>query len=72
MLDKENPYEALYYIRKAIQLKENNPDYHFLLGKVNLKLEFYEDALKAFQKVLILDPEDEEAQLMIDSLTDKI
>ncbi len=71
MLDKENPYEALYYIRKAIQLKQNNPDFHFLLGKVNIKLEFFEDALKAFQDVLIIDPDDEEAQLMIDSLIDK-
>ena len=71
MFDKENPYEALYYIRKAIQLKKNNPDYHFLLGKVNIKLEFFEDAIKAFKDVLVIDPDDEEAQIMIDSLTDK-
>ncbi len=68
MLEQDNPYEALYYIRKAIQLKESNPDYLFLLGKVNLKLDFFEDALKAFQEVLVLDPDDEEAQLMIESL----
>lgn len=68
MLDRDNPYEALYYIRKAILLKENNPDYLFLLGKVNIKLEFYEDALKAFQDVLLIDPEDEEAKSMVDSL----
>ncbi len=71
MLDKENPYEALYYIRKAIQLKNNNPDYYFLLGKVNVKLEFFEDALNAFKDVLKIDPDDEEAQLMIDSLNNK-
>jgi len=68
MLNKENPYEALFYIRKAIQLKSGNPDYLFLLGKVNMKLEFFEDALKAFQDVLIIDPTDEEAQIMIDKL----
>ena len=68
MLNRENPYEALYYIRKAIQLKNGNPDYLFLLGKVNMKLEFFDDALKAFQEVLKIDPDDEEAQLMIDKI----
>ncbi len=69
MLEKETPYEALFYIRKAIQLKDNNPDYYFLLGKVNIKLEFFEDALTAFRKVLEIDPDDEESIQMIDSLT---
>jgi tetratricopeptide (TPR) repeat protein len=69
MLDKDNPYEALYYIKKALKLKENNPDYLFLLGKVNIKLEFFEEALKAFQDVLLIDPDDEEAKSMVDSLT---
>ena len=68
MLDKDNPYEALFYIRKAIQLKENNPDYLFMLGKVNMKLEFFEDAIKAFEEVLSIDPDDEEAMEMINSL----
>ncbi len=68
MLEKDDPFEALYFIRKAIQLKDHNPDYLFLLGKVNLKLEFFEDAIKAFQEVLLIDPEDEEAQVMIDRL----
>jgi tetratricopeptide (TPR) repeat protein len=68
MLQKENPYEALYYIRKAIQLKSGNPDYLFLLGKVNMKLEFFEDALSAFQDVLKLDPTDDESRQMIEKL----
>lgn len=68
MLEQDKPYEALYHIRKAIQLKENNPDYLFLLGRINLKLEFFEDALDAFREVLKIDPDDEEAQLLIDGI----
>lgn len=63
-----NFYEALYYVRKAMTLKKENPDYLFLAGEIYESLEFYEDAILVFKKLLKLDPEDEEAQEILDRL----
>lgn len=50
----KNYPKSLYYINKAIQIDEGNPLYWRKYGDINLKLNFYEEAVKAFYKCIDL------------------
>ena len=63
----KNYQKALYYINKAIQIDEANALYWRRYGDINLKLNFYEEAVKAFYTCIELG--DQEIELFI-ALTD--
>lgn len=63
----ENFQKALYYINKAIQIDEGNALYWRRYGDINLKLNFYEEAVKAFYMCIELG--DQEIEIFI-ALTD--
>lgn len=63
----ENFQKALYYINKAIQIDESNALYWRKYGDINLKLNFYEEAVKAFYNCIELG--DKEIEIYI-ALTD--
>lgn len=71
MFKQGNFYEALYYIRKAMSLKKDNPDYLFLAGEVYEKLEFIEDSILIFRKLLQIDANDLEANEILKRLEAK-
>ncbi|MEI6487432.1 MAG: tetratricopeptide repeat protein [Bacteroidota bacterium] len=58
------PSEAVHYIKKAIELEKENPEYWHILGQIQKKLLFYEDAELAFKKSIELDSDD--SQLWLD------
>ncbi|WP_188599164.1 tetratricopeptide repeat protein [Polaribacter pacificus] len=49
MYQKEGDYQkASYYISKALQIDDSNPLYWRSYAEINLKLNFYEEVIKAF------------------------
>jgi len=51
---KKNFQKALYFINQLINLEEENPLYWNLYAQANMKIAFFEEAVKAFQKCLLL------------------
>ena len=47
--EDEQYQKAIYYISKAMQIDEDNSVYWSKYAEINLKLNFYEEAVKAFQ-----------------------
>jgi tetratricopeptide (TPR) repeat protein len=60
---------AIADFRKALETDPNETAYLFNLGAALLKNQAYDDAAKQFQQVVTLDPDDEEAQQMLDRAT---
>ncbi|WP_047789125.1 tetratricopeptide repeat protein [Tenacibaculum mesophilum] len=58
-----NYEKALYYINKAIHIDESNVLYWRRYGDINLKLNFYEESVKAFKTCLSLG--DKEIEIYI-------
>ena len=58
---KENDL-AIQTMRKAIELKPENPNAHFNLGVIYLKNNDLKNARIQFARVIDLDPDDLEAQ----------
>jgi len=54
-IDSENYQKALYYINKALQIDENNTLYWRRYAEINLKLNFFEETVKAFQQCIDLN-----------------
>jgi tetratricopeptide (TPR) repeat protein len=50
--------KALYYINKALKIDEDNALYWRKYAEINLKLNFFEEVVNAFQKCLALKDED--------------
>lgn len=50
--------KALYYINKALKIDEDNVLYWRKYAEINLKLNFFEEVVNAFQKCLALKDED--------------
>jgi len=50
--------------KKAIQYDPNHIEAHYNLGVVYYKLGQFEEALMCFQKVLTIDKDDEQANIM--------
>jgi len=71
MFKQGNLYEALYYIRKAINLKKGNPDYLFLAGEIYETLDFIEDAILVIRELLLIDVNDLEAKEILVRLENK-
>jgi len=63
-LYKKKLSDSLYYLNKAISLDAENPDFWFTLGNVYAGLGSFHDAVKAYARVEILDPYDDEAWLL--------
>lgn len=61
---KDNDFQkALYYVNEAIQIDEGNALYWRVYGDINMKLNFYEEAVKAFYTCIELG--DEEIEIYI-------
>ena len=60
---KENFYESLKYLNKAIAIDSSNPEYWFTMGNIYLKLRFEEKAIDSYRKAVELDPYDSESWL---------
>jgi tetratricopeptide (TPR) repeat protein len=61
---KDNDFQkALYYVNEAIQIDEGNALYWRVYGDINMKLNFYEEAVKAFYTCIELV--DEEIEIYI-------
>lgn len=54
--------EALKQIKKAVPLKQNNPEIYFRYGIIKYRLEDYKGAAKRFSECLALDPDYIEAE----------
>ena len=65
--NQENYQKALYYISKALKIEEDNALYWRRYAEINLKLNFYEEAVVGFQNCLTLH--DEELEVFV-ALTD--
>lgn len=61
--DDKNYQKALYYINKAIAIDESNSLYWRMFAEINLKLDFFEEAAKAFYTCL--DYNDNELEIFI-------
>ena len=57
---------AIEDFRKALENDPNETAYLFNLGTALMKNQAYDDAVKQFQQVVTLDPDDEEAQEMLE------
>ena len=64
-------YEAMYYIRKAMNLRKSQPDYLFLAAQIYADLEFYEEAVNFLNELLVIDTEDEEAREFLQTIENK-
>jgi len=52
---QNDPQKALYYITKALHIDENNPLYWRTYAEINLKLNLFEETVKAFHKCIELE-----------------
>lgn len=55
-LVEKNPQEAKSLLLKAMKLNPGNPQVHFQLGLVYMKMKDYPNAIESYQKVADLDP----------------
>ena len=62
---KEDYQKALFYINKLIIIDDENPDYWKIYAHSNLKIAFFEEAAKAFQRCLELDDNSLEIHLAL-------
>ncbi len=61
--DEDKIAESLFYVRKAIKNDPEEPLYWHRLGMIQQNLKFLDYAIKSFQRVLKLDPYDEQAAI---------
>ena len=54
-INNKNYPKALYFINKALLIDEGNSIYWMRYAEINLKLNFYEEATKGFQKCIDLE-----------------
>ncbi len=52
--NREEYQKALFYSNKLLEVNEENADYWYIYAKSNLKIAFFEEAAKAFQKCMDL------------------
>ena len=52
---EKNYQKGLYYISKALKIEEDNPSYWRRYAEINLKLNFYQEAVTGFEKCLSLE-----------------
>jgi tetratricopeptide (TPR) repeat protein len=53
--------EGLVYLRKSVKLNSGDPDYHFILGEKLMEIEFFQEAVYHFKKVMeLMEAEEEE------------
>ncbi|MDT7832885.1 tetratricopeptide repeat protein [Flavobacteriaceae bacterium S356] len=55
---QEDYQKALYYINKALKIDEDNALYWRKYAEINVRLDFFEEAVNAFQKCIMLKDED--------------
>ena len=60
----DNHFESIEYIKKAIQIENDNSDYWYSLGKVKLKLGLYNESKDAFLRAIELDVYDYESWML--------
>ncbi len=53
-ISNKNYYKALFYINKAIEIDEKNSLYWRKYAEINLKLNFFEETVRAFQNCILL------------------
>lgn len=53
-LQDNNPQKALYFIQKALEVDGDNYDFLNRFAEINIKLNLFEEASKAFQKSILL------------------
>ncbi len=53
-LEQNNFRKAIYYLNKLIDINDENPKYWKLFAKANLKIPFYKEAAKSFEKCIQL------------------
>lgn len=54
-INDKNYQKALYFIDKALQIDGENTLYWARFGEINLKLNFFEEAVRAFKKCIALE-----------------
>jgi tetratricopeptide (TPR) repeat protein len=59
---------ALFYIKRAVELNENNPAVHIGLGMIYSGRGEYENAVDAYREAIKIDPEDVESVLRLGRL----
>ncbi len=60
------------HIKKAIELKADEPRFHFLLGQAYVEKGKFEEARDAFERTLELNDKDVEAHIMLAKVTDQL
>jgi tetratricopeptide (TPR) repeat protein len=55
---QENYQKAAYYIAKALKIDEDNPIYWRKYAEINLKLNFFEEAVTGYENCLALNDDD--------------
>ena len=57
---EERWYEAIHYIKKALELDEMQPDFWYALADCEYRLKNFQEAENCYQKAIDFDPENEE------------
>ncbi len=69
MLDcLERTIEAVHYIKKGIELESSNADYLYILGDIQQKLGFYDEAEDSYRKGVEMDPTNIEVWLELSQM----
>ena len=63
--EAENYNKALYYINKALQIDDSNIMYWRKYAEINIKLNFFDETVKAFQKCIDLGDIDIEVYIAL-------
>ncbi|WP_299625499.1 tetratricopeptide repeat protein [uncultured Tenacibaculum sp.] len=63
--EQGNYHKAVYYVNKALQIDDSNPMYWRKYAQINIKLNFYQEAVKAFQTCINLGDIDIEVYIAI-------
>lgn len=67
-LEQKDPYEALYFIGRAIGIDIEIAEFHYLQGLIYEELEFPEDATSSYKMALLKDPDHQEAKEHLDQI----
>ena len=66
--EEDRWYEAIHYIKKAIELDDQNGEYWLGLGDCEYRLNNYEEAEECYRKVIDFDPENEDGWISYSEL----
>lgn len=59
LMHSDKWYEAIHYLKKAIEIEQENGEFWFALGDCEANLNHHNEAVECYENVIEMDPQNE-------------